>query len=219
VANKLWWEFWPEQSAAAELDGSLDRMGLEYVDLIYANPPPVSLAVPDMVAGVGQLLADGKARAWGIVNWEAGPFMEAIRAADEQGLPAPCAAQLPYSLVSRDWVEGADMTAALEASGAGLVASYVMAGGVLTGKYDAGGSGRATGQLDDSRYRTARDLGRRIRSLAGEAGVSPAALAIAFALAHPATASVLFGATTPGQIAENVAALEVDAATVQRIAD
>ncbi|HET6864961.1 MAG TPA: aldo/keto reductase [Solirubrobacteraceae bacterium] len=218
VANKLWWEFWPGQGAAAELDGSLDRMGLEYVDLIYANPPPVGLAVPDMVAAVGGLIADGKARAWGIVNWEAGPFMEAIRAAEAQGVPAPCAAQLPYSLVHRDWVESPEMTTALETSGAGLVASYVMAGGVLTGKYDAGGTGRATGQLDDSRYRTARDLGRRVRSLAGEARVSPAALAIAFALANPATASVLFGATMPGQIAENVAALEVDAATVQRIA-
>ena len=39
VANKLWWEFWPEQSAAAELDGSLGRMRFDYVDVIYANPP------------------------------------------------------------------------------------------------------------------------------------------------------------------------------------
>ena len=48
--------------------------------------------------------------------------------------------------------------------------------------------------------------------------MSPAALAIAFALANPATVSVLFGATTAAQIAENVAALQIDAATVQRIA-
>lgn len=219
VANKLWWEFWPGQSASAELDGSLDRMGLEYVDLIYANPPPDGLAVPDMVAAVGELITAGKARAWGIVNWEARPFMEAIRAAEEQGVPAPCAAQLPYSLARRDWVESAEMNAALEASGAGLVASYVMAGGVLTGKYDAGGGGRATGQLDDPRLAAARELGRRLHALAGETGVSAAALAIAFALAHPATASVLFGATKPAQIAENVAALEIDAATVQRITD
>jgi L-glyceraldehyde 3-phosphate reductase len=219
VANKLWWEFWPKQSATAELDASLDRMGLDYVDLIYANPPPEGLAVDEMVAAVAGLLDAGKARAWAIVNWEAGPFIEAIRAAEEQGVPAPCAAQLPYSLVRRDWVESAEMTAALEASGAGLVASYVMAGGVLTGKYDAGGSGRATGQLDDPPYQVARELGRRVRALADELRISPAALAIAFALANPATASVLFGATTAAQIAENVAALEVDAATVQRITD
>src|SRR6185437_15913252 len=197
VANKLWWEFWPDQSAAAELDGSLDRMGLEYVDLIYANPPPDGLTVPDMVAAVGELITAGKARAWGIVNWEARPFMEAIRAAEEQGVPTPCAAQLPYSLVHRDWVESAEMTAALKAAGASLVASYVMAGGVLTGKYDAGGHGRATGQLDDPRVAAARELGRRLRAVAAETATSPAALAIAFALANPATASVLFGATSP----------------------
>lgn len=218
VANKLWWEFWPEQSADAELTASLDRMGLDYVDLIYANPPPELLPVPDMVAAVGGLVAAGKARAWGIVNWEAGPFREAIRAAEAQGLTAPCAAQLPYSLARRDWVESAQMDEALDASGAGLVASFVMAGGVLTGKYDGGGSGRASGQLDDPRLVAARELGRRLRAVAAEAGTSPAALAIAFALAHPRTASVLFGATSPAQIAENVAALQVDGAIVQRIA-
>jgi aryl-alcohol dehydrogenase-like predicted oxidoreductase len=218
VANKLWWEFWPEQTASAELDSSLERMGFEYVDLIYANPPPDGLDITDMVAAVAGLITSGKARAWGIVNWQAGPFDEAVRAAEAQDVPAPCAAQLPYSLVRRDWVESDEMTATLDASGAGLVASFVMAGGVLTGKYDAGGTGRADGQLEDPRNAAARELGRRLRSLAGEAGTSPAALAIAFALAHPRTASVLFGATSPAQIDENVTALEIDAATVERIA-
>ena len=217
IANKLWWEFWPEQSASAELDASLERMGLDYVDLIYANPPPQGLAVRDMVAAVGELVRSGKARAWGIVNWQAGPFMEAVRAASELGAPPPCAVQLPYSLVQRDWVESDEMAAALEASGAGVVASFVMAGGVLSGKYDAGGSGRATGQLEDPRYGAARALGRRLRSLADEHRVSPAALAIAFTLANPAVRSVLFGATSPRQIAENVTALEVDPAIVGRL--
>ncbi len=217
VANKLWWEFWPEQSASDELSGSLGRMGLDYVDLIYANPPPECLAVDEMVAAVGGLIASGKARAWAIVNWEAGPFMKAIRAADEQGVPAPCAAQLPYSLAHRNWVESDEMTAALEASGAGVVASFVMAGGVLTGKYDAGGSGRATGQLEDPRHQAARELGRRLSSVAQELSVSPAALAIAFTLANPAVGSVLFGATSAAQIAENVAALDVDPALVPRL--
>jgi aryl-alcohol dehydrogenase-like predicted oxidoreductase len=218
VANKLWWEFWPEESAADELEGSLGRMGFEHVDLIYANPPPDGLGVPEMVAAVGELVSSGKARAWGIVNWPALQFGEAVRAAQEQGVPPPCAAQLPYSLVRRDWVESDEMTEALDASSAGLVASYAMAGGVLTGKYDAGETGRAAGQLDDPRLAAARELGRKLRSTAQELGSSPAALAIAFALANPRTSSVLFGATSPAQVAENVAALEIDAATVQRIA-
>ena len=103
VSNKLWWEFWPEQSAAAELEASLDRMGFDYIDLIYANPPPEGLGIAEMVDAVGELVSSGKARAWGIVNWRAGAFLEATRAAEETGVPAPCAAQLPYSLAQRDW--------------------------------------------------------------------------------------------------------------------
>src|SRR4051794_2926117 len=40
VANKLWWEFWPEQDAAGELDASLARMGLDHLDLAYSEQPP-----------------------------------------------------------------------------------------------------------------------------------------------------------------------------------
>jgi len=219
VSNKLWWEFWPEQTAAAELDGSLGRMGFDYIDLIYANPPPRGLPVAEMVAAVAGLIDAGKARAWGIVNWPAEPFIEAIRAAEEQGAPMPCAAQLPYSLVRRDWVESTEMTQALKTSGAGVVASFVMAGGVLTGKYDAGATGRAAGEIDTPGFELARERGRRLRALASELGISPAALAIAFTLSNPAVASALFGATAPAQIAENVTALDVDPATVRRIAE
>ena len=217
VSNKLWWEFWPEQSAADELDRSLARMGFDYVDLIYANPPPDDLPIAEMAAAVAELIESGKARAWGIVNWQAAPFGEAARAAAAQGVPQPCAAQLPYSLVRRDWVESDAMTGALRASGAGLVASFVMAGGVLTGKYDAGQTGRAAGELDDPRFAAARECGARLRALSTEVGATPAALAIAFALANPAVATVLFGATSPAQIADNVAALDIEPATVQRV--
>jgi L-glyceraldehyde 3-phosphate reductase len=217
VANKLWWEFWPQQTATAELDGSLARMGFDYVDLIYANPPPDDLPIVEMVGAVAELIESGRARAWGIVNWEARPFIEATKAANEQNLPPPCAAQLPYSLVRRDWVESDEMAAALAASGAGVVASFVMAGGVLTGKYDAGQSGRAAAEIDEPRLAAARARGRRLRALADERQTSPAALAIAFALDNPCVTSALFGATSPLQIEENVAALDVDPETVQRI--
>jgi aryl-alcohol dehydrogenase-like predicted oxidoreductase len=217
VSNKLWWEFWPREDAAAELEGSLGRMGFEYIDLIYANPPPDDLPVPEMVAAVGELVSSGKARAWAIVNWEAAPFLEASQAASELGVPQPCAAQLPYSLVRRDWVESADMGAALGASGAGVVASFVMAGGVLTGKYDSAAAGRAAGELDQPQYASARECGRRLSALAAEVGVSAPALAVAIAQRAPAVTSVLFGATSPSQIAENVGALDVEADVLERL--
>ncbi|MBV9194345.1 MAG: aldo/keto reductase [Solirubrobacterales bacterium] len=217
VANKLWWEFWPEQTAQKELEASLGRMGFDYVDLIYANPPPDGMPVRDVVAAIGELLRAGLARAWGIVNWEAEQFLAASRAAAEHGLPQPCAAQLPYSLVRRDWVESTAMGEALAASGAGVVASFAIAGGVLTGKYDAGGTGRSREELDDPRLADARETGRRLRALGEDLGVSPAALAIGFALANPAVVSVLFGATSPAQVTENARALELDAGVLERL--
>ena len=90
---------------------------------------------------------------------------------------------------------------------------------MLTGKYDAGQGGRASDQLDEPRYQAARELGRRLREVGSELGVSPAALAVAFALTNPVEGSVLFGATSPAQIDENVAALEVDIGIVRRVVE
>jgi aryl-alcohol dehydrogenase-like predicted oxidoreductase len=210
VTNKLWWEFWPEQSAADELDASLGRMGFDYIDLIYANPPEHGLRLEELVASVAELVASGRARAWAIVNWPASMLQEASAIATRQGGPQPGAAQLPYSVVQRSPVEDADMGAALDACGAPVVASYVLAGGLLTGKYDADPTaGRAAGTLDTPASRTALEAARRLRQVADSLGASPAAVAVAFALAHPRVATVLLGATSPGQLAENVAALDV----------
>ena len=210
VANKLWWEFWPDQSAAAELDASLARMKFEYVDVIYANPPEHGLTVEALVVSVADLVASGKARAWAIVNWPADMLLEASTIATEKGVPQPCAAQLPYSLVHRSPVEDTEMLAALDACGAGVVASFVLAGGVLTGKYDRDPTaGRAAGTLEHPRVAAAAGAGRRLAELAHELDTTPAALAIAFTLANPVVASVLFGATTGDQLRQNATALEV----------
>ena len=207
VTNKLWWEFWPEQSAAAELDASLQRMRFDYVDVIYANAPPEGMAVAALVAGTAGLVTAGKARAWGLVNWPADLAVQAVNAAAGLGVLPPCAIQLPYSLVHRSWVEDPVMAQALEASGAGLIASFSLAGGVLTGKYlDGPGAGRAAGTLDDPRVAAAVAAAGDLASLAGRLGTTAAALALAFPLTNPAVASVLFGATSVEQLRANCAA-------------
>jgi L-glyceraldehyde 3-phosphate reductase len=211
VSNKLWWEFWPEQSAAAELDASLGRMGFDYVDLIYANPPPPGLGVADMVAAVGGLVASGRARAWGIVNWTAGDTGRAVEAAAGLGIAPPCAAQLPYNLVHRSWAEDPAMTEALSAPGVGgIIASFCLAGGVLTGKYRSGdAAGRAAGTLTEPRYAAAAAAAGDLDRLAGRLGTTAAALALAFPLTNPSVTSVLFGATSPEQLRANCAAAEL----------
>jgi aryl-alcohol dehydrogenase-like predicted oxidoreductase len=211
VANKLWWEFWPRQSAAEELAGSLGRMGLDHLDLAYSERPPDGLEVDDVVAQVGALIAAGRLRAWGLLNWPAELLAQAGRSAADQGVPAPAAVQLPYSLVRRSPVEDADVADALAVSGASVVASAVLAAGALSGKYAGGGGagGRVADRREDPALATAFSAAEELRALARELETTPAALAIAFALANDNVASVLFGATTPEQVAENATALDV----------
>jgi L-glyceraldehyde 3-phosphate reductase len=208
IGEKLWWEFWPEQTAAQELDASLERTGLDHVDFLYSDPPPTELAMEEVVAAIGGLLGAGKARAWGIVNWPAERIAEAGRCARRQGVPTPCAAQLPYSLAQRSPVEDEDMRTALASCQASVVASFVLAGGILSGKYAGGGRGRMDDEKQEPRFAGAHRVAERLRALSGEWGIAPATLAMAFALRSPGVATVLFGATRPEQVAENLRALE-----------
>jgi aryl-alcohol dehydrogenase-like predicted oxidoreductase len=200
VSNKLWWEFWPQQSATEEIEGSLSRMGFDHLDLVYAERLPEGLAVEEAVRAVAALVAAGKARAWGVLNWPAERIAEACAVAAAEGLPGPCAAQLPYSIVRRSPVEDPDVVAALRGGGVSVVASAVLEGGALTGRPRDGGAPAEAVRA-----------GEELRALASELDRSPAALALAFALANPDVATVLFGASRPEQVFENVAALEVDA--------
>jgi aryl-alcohol dehydrogenase-like predicted oxidoreductase len=212
VANKLWWEFWPSESAEAELNGSLRRMGFEVIDLAYSAPLPQDLPLDEAVAAVGALIATGKLRAWGTLNWRPDALAAATATANDQGVPPPCATQLPYNLLYRSAVEASAMQAALSEGDVAVVASAVLAGGALTGKYLGGGSGgRLAGQLDSPRVAPALTAAGSLRALAADLGTTPAALALAFALAHPRVASVLFGATSPAQVAADVEALDVAA--------
>jgi aryl-alcohol dehydrogenase-like predicted oxidoreductase len=211
IATKLWWEFWP-QTAREELDASLQRTGLERFDFVYSDPPPEALPMEGVVTAVAELVSSGTVRAWGIVNWPAERVAEAGRIAIALGVAPPCAAQLPYSLVSRPWVEAPEMTEALRICGASVIASYVLAGGILSGKYaESGATGRMTGELDSPRSQPAVAVVERLRALAADLDTTPAALAVAFALANPDVASVLFGATRPEQIRENARAAELAA--------
>jgi aryl-alcohol dehydrogenase-like predicted oxidoreductase len=209
VANKLWWEFWPDQQAEGELERSLQRMGLGHIDLIYSMPPPESLPITEAVEQITKLVTSGRARAWGVGNWPAHMLAEARAWCRAKGLPMPCAAQLPYSLRQRDWVEGEQMASLLSAGGTSLVASSILASGIFSGKYLRGEQGRVTGTVIDPHQGSTGEMARRTAALADEWGVTPANLAFCFVLSHPALASVLFGATSPEQVRENVGSIEV----------
>jgi aryl-alcohol dehydrogenase-like predicted oxidoreductase len=210
VSNKLWWEFWPDESPAQELAGSLARMRFGHVDLIYSEVPPNGVGLEDAIDMITGLIRSGAARAWGTLNWTPEQMEQAWQIADREGVPGPTATQPPYSLVSRETVEDPDMRRLAADRGVAIVASYTLAGGVLTGKYDQDpGAGRAAGMLGQSHVAPAVAAGRDLASLAREVGADPASLAMAFALLNPSVTTVLFGATRPGQVSANLRALAV----------
>jgi len=208
VSNKLWWEFWPDQSPAQELAGSLARMGLDHVDLIYSDLPPTGVDLDDVVGMVTGLIRAGAARAWGTFNWTPDQMERAWQIAGREGVPGPVATQPPYSLVRREVVDDPAMRRLAADRGVAIVASYTLAGGILTGKYDEDpGAGRAAGTLDQPQWASAVAAGRDLAALAREIGADPASLAMAFALLDPSVTTVLFGATRPEQVSANLGAL------------
>lgn len=112
--------------------------------------------------------------------------------------------------MSRTAVDDPQMQQLAANRGVAIVASYALAGGLLTGKYDQDPSaGRAAGMLGQPRLAPAVAAGRELAALARQAGRDPAQLAIAFALLNPSVTAVLFGATRPEQVTANVHALAV----------
>jgi aryl-alcohol dehydrogenase-like predicted oxidoreductase len=208
VSNKLWWEFWPDQSPAQELAGSLARMGLDHVDLIYSGALPDGVGVEDAVGMITGLIRAGAARAWGTFFWSPEQMERAWQIAEREGVPGPVATQPPYSLVHREVVDDPAMRRLAADRGVAIVASYTLAGGILTGKYDEDpGAGRAAGMLDQPQWAAAVAAGRELAALARDIGVAPASLAMAFALLDPSVTTVLFGATRPEQVSANLGAL------------
>jgi aryl-alcohol dehydrogenase-like predicted oxidoreductase len=205
VCNKLWWEHWPREDAATELDGSLGRMGLDHVDVIYsiAGPtaPPVDLVVEHVVG----LIESGRARAWGTGMWSGEQLHAALDVCDATGAPYPIAAQMACSLADHRQSDDPTINAALERGGIGLVGASVLAGGTLTGKYTSAPAGRATHDESPVAAR-GKQLGLRLAVLAADWGVTTAHLAFAYAFDHPHLATVLFGATSVEQVDANVAA-------------
>ena len=186
VANKLWWEFWPEQSAADELGASLGRMGLDHVDLIYATPPPGhDRGHGEVVESAAGLIASGMRAPVG-----GGDVVGAATRARRSTSPPSSARRRrsrtnwPCSLVQHESPDDPAMVDVMTNRGVGLVASYVLAGGTLTGKYIGDGSGRASDD-DAPPYGAGKRVAVALAGLAREWGVTTSQLAFCYALSHP----------------------------------
>lgn len=225
IANKLWLEFYPGQSLEDEIDGSLERMQLDYLDLAYCVPPTASLPLADYVRQVDALTKTGKLRFWGALGWSVEQLVEAHELATREGLSIPIASQPAYSLLRKSPVEDLASVRFHRECNVGIVASYTLYGGLLSGKYNA------EAEALETRF-TSEDVARLrekglvekvdlVIDIARNVGCTPAQLAMAYVLKNPQVVTVLFGAKQPWQIEENLEALEVagrlDGHTMERL--
>ncbi len=217
ISTKAGWDMWPgphgdlgsRKYLLGSLDASLQRMSVDYVDIFYSHRVDPKTPLEETIGALDAAVRAGKARYVGISSYSAERTHAAAVIARE--LRTPLVIHQPsYSLLNR-WVEDG-LLAALEENGMGAIAFTALAQGLLTGRYLHGGEAqRATARPSfDPAVLTEQNVARlrALNDIAGRRGQTLAQLALAWVLRTPAFASVLVGASSVEQLAENLAALE-----------
>ncbi|OXM13831.1 aldo/keto reductase [Paenibacillus herberti] len=198
-----------------ELEGSLRRLGTDYVDLYQIHTFDPDTPLEETLRTLDDMVRSGKVRYIGASNYQAWELMKALGISDRLQLEKYVSIQTSYSL--------ADRTPELELvplcldQGIGLIPYFPLAGGILTGKYAAGADAPSGSRLekDSSFGRLLKGdvigLGQDVMELAEEAGCEPAALSIRWLMDKPAVSSVIAGATSVSQLEANLRSLELAA--------
>ncbi len=219
ISTKAGYTMWPgpygdhgsRKYLLASLDQSLERLGLEYVDVFYSHRYDPETPLEETMGALAHAVHAGKALYAGVSNYPPEPTREAARLLEELGAPL-LIHQPKYSMFVRDPEGG--LFDALNEVGAGSIVFSPLAQGLLTDKYLDGipedsRAAKATGflhkeQVTDAVVKTVRQL----REIARARGQSMAQLALTWARRRPEVTSVLIGASRVGQIEEAVAILD-----------
>lgn len=204
-------------------EGSLRRLGTDRIDLYYQHYPDKDAPVDEALEALDELVRTGKVLHVASSNVTAAQIADAASVADERRLAPFAGTQIEWSLLSRS-VEESIVPAAI-AGGLGVIPFFPLASGMLTGKYRRGEPFPEGSRLAAAAYFAASATDENFtkveayEAFAAERGHTVTELAISWLLAHPCVTSVIAGATTPEQIAANVAAATwtlapADAATV-----
>jgi aryl-alcohol dehydrogenase-like predicted oxidoreductase len=196
----------------ASIDASLRRLGLDHVDLYQVHGFDPVTPIEETVRALDDVVRSGKARYLGFSNLPAWLAMKAIGFADANGLARFQSAQVYYSIAGRD-IER-EIVPMAQAEGLAILPWSPLAGGLLSGKFDPGKAG------PEGARRTAFDFPpvdanrlppvlAALRKVSEATGLSVARLALAWHLTRPFVTSVIIGAKTREQLADNLAATEV----------
>jgi voltage-dependent potassium channel beta subunit len=197
------------------IDGSLARMGLDFIDLVYCHRPDPLTAIEETVRSMSDMITQGKALYWGTSEWSAGEIRAAWEIADRHHLHKPVVEQPEYNLFHRRRVE-TEYARLYDDIGLGLTTWSPLASGLLTGKYNNGIPPGSRGALENMGFlaKSFTDENKRaavakFEGIAAELGCSVAQLAIAWAARNPRVSTVITGASKLSQLQANLGAVDV----------
>ncbi len=197
------------------IDGSLQRLGLDFVDLVYCHRPDPQTPVEETVWAMSDIIASGKALYWGTSEWSAAEIREAWDIAERHHLRKPVMEQPQYHLFHRERVEK-EYAELYDSIGLGLTTWSPLASGLLTGKYRNGVPANSRGALENMSFLAdgltdpARNAAvARLEPIAAELGATVAQLAISWVAKNPHVSTVITGASTLAQLTSNLGAVAV----------
>uniref|UniRef100_A0A9J8B0H1 Voltage-gated potassium channel subunit beta-1 n=1 Tax=Cyprinus carpio carpio TaxID=630221 RepID=A0A9J8B0H1_CYPCA len=200
------------------LKGSLQRMQLEYVDVVFANRPDSNTPMEEIVRAMTYVINQGMSMYWGTSRWTAMEIMEAYSVARQFNLIPPVCEQAEYHLFQREKVE-VQLPELYHKIGVGAMTWSPLACGIITGKYENGipESSRAAMKSyqwlkdkivsEDGRKQQAKL--KELSHIAEKLGCTLPQLAVAWCLRNEGVSSVLLGTSNAEQLTENLGAIQV----------
>ncbi|EDR04450.1 uncharacterized protein LACBIDRAFT_252565 [Laccaria bicolor S238N-H82] len=200
---------------------SLERLGLDYVDVIFAHRHDDTVPMEEIVRAFNYVIEKGWAFYWATSEWSAREIEEAHHVASKLNLIAPIAEQCQHNMFHRERPEK-EYDALYKKYNLGTTAYSCLAGGLLTGKYNDGIPKGSRFDTNSEYFRDdveklhepkGQEKLRKIKELTklaeGELNTTVSALALAWVAKNPNTSTIILGASSPEQVMQNLKALEV----------
>ena len=197
------------------INGSLERLQLDYVDLYFCHRPDSTTPIEETVWAMHNVIEWGKALYWGTSQWSSGEIAAAIEIAERHHLHKPVTEQPEYNMFERDRFEK-QYARIFRDYHYGSTTWSPLASGLLTGKYNEGIPTGSRGALKSMSWlqeelTDAQKLSkvRALEPIARELGCTLAQLGLGWCLKNPNVSTVITGASRPEQVSENMGAADV----------